>query len=1044
MAVGDDVVGMISIRVVPELKEFRAKMAAEFEKWDKLTVHVKAVTENFGETAAKIKELSKDQVAKVKADATNVQETKSRIDAVAKDRVARIRLITSESNSGGGFLNRLNTNLRQSRTDLQPDVVNTRSEMGAIRAETDRLMRGLESAKRMADASSIHADRLIAKYVAGEGQQRPIKLKPDVDVGAFARAKYTIEAMFHNVKVKIKPDKLNAATLLPDLAGGAASAAGGIAKVGAGAASSIPSLFSFAGVLMIVVAAIAVLLPPLLALSAGLITVAPAMLALIAPAAAVALGLDGIKKAATDAGLFADTNGSKKGGGAAGAALDELKQKVSDTFENGLKPAFASIAGLVQDSGFQGAMSNVASGLSSMFTGFTDALARAKPQINNIMSNVGKAFADAKPGIDSFTSGILNLVSALSNKFPSISEAINRTGKSFTEWVDKITTKDPVTQVSQLDTAMKALGDTMSGLGGILSTLFANGWDNLSNPSFGASMKGFVSDIDSLVSNTLPALATAFQTIATALKPIAAIVEAGSKIADLIPHDKETGMVRPMFGPFSKGSGEGDPAAAAAGEAAGAKFAGGLNNGLKGALSGGGMPGATGGFLATLIPPTAGEEAGQKLGQKLSQGMASVMSGTGAGGGVTNSLQGVLTSQIQAAAVPIQENLNAIIQPLLTLPATISGAFQSMNATINGMWSTTIVSLATGAQTAVMAVSNAFKMLPNAITGPMALMAAAAAQGSNAITTAFSTMGVESARVLMTSFAQLPGFIQGIMAEFVGAVVAGAADAVAKVSGIPGQMAGAISAGAGVLVGPGVALMAGLKSGLVQGMADVLAYASTIAGQIKAVKGPLPKDKKELIPAGLALMDGLQVGMDEGLQSVLDKAGEMAARIAEAIQSGVDPTQFKDSIKQMTDALEIQRSQLKVQQNGIPKSKENKDARAGLQTQMDQISAMKEQLNLTKKKADYDDKYGADSKQDPWEGMPEKISSGIQDVGQGVASAYAQDLGISGNGALQALVGYGTGFANQMVNKTVFNVSSADDAIAISKQQTSKQSLTYK
>jgi hypothetical protein len=61
----------------------------------------------------------------------------------------------------------------------------------------------------------------------------------------------------------------------------------------------------------------------------------------------IALGMDGIKKAATEAGLFGDSNGEGKGGGQLGAALQDLKAQVSDTFYNGLKPAFQQIADMV-------------------------------------------------------------------------------------------------------------------------------------------------------------------------------------------------------------------------------------------------------------------------------------------------------------------------------------------------------------------------------------------------------------------------------------------------------------------------------------------------------------------------------------------------------------------------------------------------------------------------------------------------------------------------------------------------------------------------
>jgi phage-related protein len=284
--------------------------------------------------------------------------------------------------------------------------------------------------------------------------------------------------------------------------------------------SAIPAQWIFIGV------AVASVVSPILALLSGLIVAAPAALAAVMwPIGAITLGLDGIKKAAENAGLFADKNGAKKGGGALGASLDAIKKKASDAFEQGLKPAFASINNLLANVDFQDSFGKVAEGLSGMFGGVTTGLEKSQGALTNIGNNIGKAFADAAPGIEAFTTGLLNLISKLSDKFPGISEAINRTGDSFVKWVDEITMKDPITGVSQLDVAMKGLGDTLSGMGGFVTDLFKDGWDNMTNGGFIESMKQFVESVRSIVTDILPGLADAFQTVASSLEGIANLIE---------------------------------------------------------------------------------------------------------------------------------------------------------------------------------------------------------------------------------------------------------------------------------------------------------------------------------------------------------------------------------------------------------------------------------------------------------------------------------------------------------------------------------------
>ena len=154
------------------------------------------------------------------------------------------------------------------------------------------------------------------------------------------------------------------------------------------------------------VAAVAALIPPAFALIAGTATLIPAALAgIAAPIGAVVIGLDGIKKAAEDAGLTAGKD--KKGKTVLGKNLQELKTIVSDTFTKGLTPAFTDLNNIVPK--LQVQMQALASGMSNAFSGITDSLSsdRGLGNLQSIIADVGAAFDNARPGMRAFTDGLL-------------------------------------------------------------------------------------------------------------------------------------------------------------------------------------------------------------------------------------------------------------------------------------------------------------------------------------------------------------------------------------------------------------------------------------------------------------------------------------------------------------------------------------------------------------------------------------------------------------------------------------------------------------
>jgi len=79
--------------------------------------------------------------------------------------------------------------------------------------------------------------------------------------------------------------------------------------------------------------------------------------------------------------------------------------------------------------------------------------------------------------------------------------------------------------------------------------------------------------------------------------------------------------------------------------------------------------------------------------------------------------------------------------------------------------------------------------------------------------------------------------------------------------GLPGRIVSAIGDLSGKLLQAGKDIINGLLNGIKQAAQGVFDYVGGIADKIAALKGPLPYDRKLLIPAGQAIMQGLLGGL---------------------------------------------------------------------------------------------------------------------------------------------------------------------------------------
>lgn len=103
---------------------------------------------------------------------------------------------------------------------------------------------------------------------------------------------------------------------------------------------------------------------------------------------------------------------------------------------------------------------------------------------------------------------------------------------------------------------------------------------------------------------------------------------------------------------------------------------------------------------------------------------------------------------------------------------------------------------------------------------------------------------------------------------------------------LPGNILGALGDLGSLLWNAGTSIIDGLLGGLQSAAEGMFSWVSGIAGTIASLKGPLPYDRKLLIPAGKAIVYGLQTSMENAMEDVYDMVGDIGPQISDLVQTG--------------------------------------------------------------------------------------------------------------------------------------------------------------
>ncbi len=778
-----------------------------------------------------------------------------------------------------------------------------------------------------------------------------------------------------------------------------------------------------------IIAGLALIAAPLVGLVSTLVLAIPGMISAIAtPMMAIGLGLEGIKKAASNSGLFSlDDKGEIDG---LGPVFDKVKANVSQAFEEGLTPALKQVAAAIDP--LLGSLPKVATGLSEMFQGFVDSLTSAEGMrlFDDTIKNIGEAMTQAAPGVRSFTDGMLGIANSFTQSLPGLSNWFNRTGDSFSKWVEEMTRpiEGPgIDGKSKMDLAFAGLGDTLKTIGDWAVDMGEAGLKFVSDPEKMKSFLGTLEDIGGVITrlvdlgNRLGPVLDVLDKILP--EPASKLDEVGkdgksgseSKVEEKPPGKPDKGFWDKV-GDFFSGS----------------------------ALGSGGVQIPIGDKMFAADTPK----------NELSDAIRSEINSVN---GRISQLETDIKNRVADSPYPegedpvlgnakgrlrdLQETLTQLKEQGKALGLSPDVALASSESPLGGPIAQQLLAGLEDAPAKVQqavdeskaAVAESGALTPEALG---ALSEEAAPKIPAPDTAAFSA-----------EMQKLPAVTDEAMAAVTSSITAGGANAASAALIAATNIYNAMVANAALFQTVGLQMMAGLAAGIQAGSSMAIQAAVTAAtSAYQAAKNALEirSPSRKFMELGDYSMQGMAKGMENGVKPVIDQAKGLADKIADAFADGsVDPTTFlkgmsNKEINKVEKALGLESTRLQGQISAL--TYRNRGAKdPAVQAEIDRLKLLKQELSEQKQMIDLAQDYadiGKDSSggEDPFV----KAASGLMSMPGDFASAtgkqFLSDLGIRGDGMIGNAITEGI--------KYVFNIGSVDEALSIKDREDTKSAMS--
>ena len=280
--------------------------------------------------------------------------------------------------------------------------------------------------------------------------------------------------------------------------------------------------------------------------------------------------------------------------------------------------------------------------------------------------------------------------------------------------------------------------------------------------------------------------------------------------------------------------------------------------------------------------------------------------------GVSAALQGILPPDLFATlstlggqfvgfVTQVQEALsqvdfNSIFSGLLMAAQALSPVFQTIADIVVNYLIPNFAALAAAVGPLVAALAPVIQVVGTALLGAfnnvVVVITNVVTWLTNFINNVSQIPGQVGAAVsgIISWFQQLPGQIAAFLSQVISDLAAWVSDVAGKaveagsqflqsiqdgfnsavewVSGIPGRIVSALGNLGSLLWDAGSSIINGLWEGMKSAVGGLFDWVGGIAGTIQSLKGPLPYDRKLLIPNGTAIMDSLYTGLQKGWPQV--------------------------------------------------------------------------------------------------------------------------------------------------------------------------------
>jgi hypothetical protein len=303
------------------------------------------------------------------------------------------------------------------------------------------------------------------------------------------------------------------------------------------------------------------------------------------------------------------------------------------------------------------------------------------------------------------------------------------------------------------------------------------------------------------------------------------------------------------------------------------------------------------------------------------------------------------------------------------------------------------------------------------------------------------------------SFDGMEDVARGAMQSVVASIEQGGNNAAAAATAAGNSIYQAMLAVVPLFQTVGLQMMAGLAAGIQAGSSGAITAAVNAAtSAYKAAKDALQvkSPSRKFMEIGGYASEGLAVGIENGIGPVIDQAKGLAAKVADAFASGADPSLNLDGytnkeVSRMEKVLNFESKRLGMQAKALDYQAKTtgNDALKGkadeIRLQQDQINMQREMLGLTQEYADLQNPGGGSKSDNPFLASIQELMKVPDAFGGATMSQAMQDLGIGGNGALEAMGGYGAELLTKGVTN-IFNTSNVDDTISLHNNQLNRQS----